>query len=265
LLTTDKRISEENAEALRKVKNAGYKVVLCSGRSPKSMERYVKQLGLEEEGDFYLGNHGGVIVDAFRDIKIEEKTIDQDKVRWFVEKGRKYCDLINVHLYKNDYFYIERREQSTAMYEKLTSMKAGVLVPDLMEYVDKGIAKALFISDCPGRVLEMKSQLENEGMPSGMRLVASSAYLLEYADDEINKGIAVNRLMEYLGIAMNEVICVGDSYNDISMINVAGLGIAVRNAEEEVKKAAGYITERTNDEHAIVEIVDKFLLNKENR
>lgn len=260
LLTTDKTISKANVEALTQARNSGCRVILCSGRSPKSMQRFVDVLNFRNPGDLYLGNHGGSVVDASTDQVIEEICIDSDRVRWFVEMGRKYQEKLNVHLYKGDYFYIERRVLSTDMYEKLTAMKAGILVPDLMEYVDKNILKALFISDQPGLVLNMKEELEEQNMPKGMKLVASSPYLLEYADDAINKGTAISRLMEKSGISMDDVICVGDSFNDISMIKAAGLGIAVKNAEEDVKNAADYVANSTNDESVFVEIVNKFLV-----
>lgn len=260
LLTTDKKISEINRQSILRAKSIGCKIILCSGRSPKSMQQYVDFLGLHSKGDYYLGNHGGTVVDASTEEVIKVHSIEPERIRWFVEMGRKYQDKMNVQLYRGDYFYVERRDSSTELYEKLTSMKAGILVQDLMALAEKDILKALFISIIPGYVLEVKDELEKQNMPMGMKLVASNEYLLEYADDSINKGVAVQKLMESMGIAMEEVICVGDSFNDITMIQKAGLGIAVQNAERSVKDIAKYVTERTNDNNAIAEIVDKFII-----
>lgn len=260
LLTTDKKITEENKKALMEARKSGCKIVLCSGRSPKSMQQYVDFLGFRDEGEYYLGNHGGVIVESSTDCVVEAYTIQDRYLKWFVEIGRKYSNMLNVHFYKDDYFMVERRVNSTKMYEKMTSMKAGVLVPDLLEVVNDDIQKALFIGEQPGYVLEVKEELEKQNMPEGMQLVASSPYLLEYADEMVDKGYAVKKLMGHMGIDMADVICVGDSFNDISMLRVAGMGVAVCNAEKEVKSVAGYVTESTNDEDAIVEIVNKFII-----
>lgn len=263
LLTTDKRISEKNEKALRKARELGVKIIFCSGRSQSRMRMYVDHFNFRDPGEYYIAFHGGMIVDAHTDQAIETHYVDPEILRWFVRLGRKYKDDLNVQLYKGERFYIERRDESTTMYESRTGNQKGILVPDFMEFIDDQIMKALFTSVVPGKVMSMKAELE-ETMPEGMSLVASSPYLLEYSDDRINKGICIEKLMKRLGITMEETICVGDSWNDISMIRKAGLGIAVQNAEEDVKAAADYITEHTCDEDAIAEIVEKFIFENEN-
>lgn len=261
LLTTDKKISKRNEEALRMARDKGCAIVLCSGRSQSRMKSFVDFLGFRNPGEYYMSVHGGVIIDAFTDEPVETHYIDKDKLRWFITMGRQYKDFINVHLYKDADFFIERRDASTDMYERLTELHKAIEVPDLLDFIDDTIIKALFISQKPGLIFELKPELEKT-MPSGMRLVASSPYLLEYSDNTINKGTAVRHLMERMQIPLEMVICVGDSYNDISMIETAGLGIAVRNAEQQVKAAADYVTTATNNEDALAEIVEKFVMGE---
>jgi P-type E1-E2 ATPase len=67
-------------------------------------------------------------------------------------------------------------------------------------------------------------------------------------------------MLETVGLSRENVICCGDGYNDISMIEYAGVGVAMQNAREEVKQVADYVTEKNNDQDGIVEVVEKFVL-----
>jgi hydroxymethylpyrimidine pyrophosphatase-like HAD family hydrolase len=73
-----------------------------------------------------------------------------------------------------------------------------------------------------------------------------------------DKAVAVDKLMKYLDIKKEKVICVGDSFNDLTMLRYAGKGVAMGNAQPEVKEAADYIAP-SNDEDGIVEVIRKFM------
>lgn len=83
---------------------------------------------------------------------------------------------------------------------------------------------------------------------------------LEHVAPGIDKGSAVRFLCEYTGIPLCNTIAAGDAENDISMIRAAHIGCAMRNAEEEVKQAADYITENDNNHDGVAEIIHKFVL-----
>jgi hydroxymethylpyrimidine pyrophosphatase-like HAD family hydrolase len=87
----------------------------------------------------------------------------------------------------------------------------------------------------------------------------SANNFLEFAPLGSNKATGLKVLSDYLGLDMNEVVAVGDNFNDMDMIMAAGLGIAVNNAVEEVKAIADYITQADNDNNAIKEVVEMVL------
>ena len=89
----------------------------------------------------------------------------------------------------------------------------------------------------------------------------SAPYFLEFTNKEVDKGKGLKKLGEYLGIKQEEMIACGDAGNDISMIKYAGLGVAMKNATDDVKEVSDYIT-LSNDEDGIAHIVNKFILNK---
>jgi len=88
----------------------------------------------------------------------------------------------------------------------------------------------------------------------------STDHLLEYCPLEATKGAGLISVCGYLGISPEETIAVGDQNNDISMLRAAGLGIAVANATDEAKEAADLVLDKTNDQNAIAEIINKFLI-----
>ena len=87
----------------------------------------------------------------------------------------------------------------------------------------------------------------------------SAPFFLEFTNKEVDKGLGLKKLGEYLNIKSDEMIACGDAGNDVSMVKYAGLGVAMENATEDVKKVANYITS-TNDEDGIVKVIQKFIL-----
>ena len=77
----------------------------------------------------------------------------------------------------------------------------------------------------------------------------------------VDKGIAVDKLIKHLDVKKDKVICVGDSHNDLLMLRQAGLGVAMGNAQAEVKEAADFIT-GSNDEDGILKVIQKFMTEK---
>lgn len=74
----------------------------------------------------------------------------------------------------------------------------------------------------------------------------------------MDKAYGLKHLLEILNIKREEMVCCGDSYNDISMIRFAGLGVAMANAQKKLKDSADYITERDNNHNGIVEVIERF-------
>ena len=83
---------------------------------------------------------------------------------------------------------------------------------------------------------------------------------MEYTPAGVSKGSAVRNLCQYLGIPLEHAVAVGDEWNDISMIQAAGIGAAVKNAVDAVKEAADYVTQRDHNLDAVAEVIDRFLL-----
>jgi len=92
------------------------------------------------------------------------------------------------------------------------------------------------------------------------RLFRSKPYFLEIMPPEADKGLALAHLAEILGVKQEEVMAIGDAGNDKHMIEWAGIGVAMANATEEVRKVANWVTTKTNDEDGFAEALRRFVL-----
>ena len=92
-----------------------------------------------------------------------------------------------------------------------------------------------------------------------MRVFRSEPYFLELVPKGIDKARSLSVLLEKLGMTKDEMIAVGDGFNDLSMIQYAGLGVAMANAQEVVKGNADFIT-LSNEEDGVAHVVEKFIL-----
>ena len=91
-----------------------------------------------------------------------------------------------------------------------------------------------------------------------MEIFRSEPCFLEVVPKDVDKAHSLKRLLKRLNIPREEVVCCGDSFNDITMIQFAGVGVAMANAQEELKQAADYVTRADNDHNGVVEVIEKF-------
>lgn len=121
------------------------------------------------------------------------------------------------------------------------------------------MSKAMFIEEAPE--LEVGIAKIPESFREKYHLVRSTPFYLEILNRDASKGNAVKELSEKLGIKQSEVICIGDQENDVTMLEFAGLGIAMGNAPERIKQLADYTTASNNDS-GVAKAIQKFVLDK---
>ena len=89
-------------------------------------------------------------------------------------------------------------------------------------------------------------------------ILRSAPYFIEILNTNVNKGNAVQKIAEHLKITPEKIMCIGDQDNDLAMLQYAGLGVAMGNAPEEIKKVAKFIT-LSNKEHGVAVAINKFI------
>mgnify|MGYP001815292193 CR=1 FL=1 len=136
-----------------------------------------------------------------------------------------------------------------------------VKVPDCKDAVlnnSEPLYKFLIISDRNKDLLDI---IDGLAKIEGLTACQSMPTLCDVMKEGVSKAFALQKLSESLGIMRKEIVAIGDQFNDIDLIEYAGLGIAVANAEDALKEKADIITISNNNEDAVSEAIENFLLN----
>jgi len=252
LLNDSLDISEGNIQAIKRAIELGVNVVFNSGRSNDSMVKYINKLKLFKDHE-YFASFNGARIDTVGGENIYLKNIAGPILKKLIDYGHKFD--LDTQFY-DDGMIVEKETTIIRNYVKHTNI-AFRIMPNIFD-IEKS-TKVLFNSPDIDKLNALKQLIELE-LKGQVNVFFSKPTYLEVLHIEANKGLVVKFLAEKLDIKQDEIIAVGDSFNDIFMIEYAGLGVAVRNARDEVKKTADYITQGTNNEDAIKEVIEKFII-----
>ncbi len=255
LLGSDLKISSRNEEALLAAIQKGVLVTIATGRMFSSTIPYVEQLGIDIPIITY---QGALIKNA-----LSHKTLLHIPIEWEVS-----MDLIRdskengyyIQGYIDDKYYMEEENEYSDFYHTISGRR-GIVVSDLEEYAQNREVTKFIIIDEPEKVLRLRDRYEDL-YGDRLQVTISKPQFLEFTHRDATKGKAIECLADMLDIDREAVIAVGDSYNDLSMIEFAGLGVAMGNAPDEVRKVADYVT-LSNDEAGVAHVIEKFILRSE--
>ena len=249
-LCDDRTIHPENLKAVEMMESMGVKIVLCSGRAFDSMKPFVDLLGIHQEDDMII-SFNGAMINRINGEEIFKRIVEGDVLEAIIRKGREHQ--ITTQLY-GDGFYVEKATSYAMDYERFSGLEMHV-VEDLTS-IDHSV-KVLF-NHTPGSKLESLRLDLLENFSEEMNIFYSKASYIEVLNKEADKGKAVAYVAKVFGIDQSEVLTMGDGFNDISMLEYAGIGVVVANAHDDVKIHADYVTNRTNNEGALFEVFQKF-------
>lgn len=252
LLGEDLSISERNKSAICKAVEQGVKVTLASGRATQSVAHYLDILGLKIP---VISYQGARVTDTATGKVMFKKEIDRESALPVIE----YSQKVGVHcnVFVDNTIYIRRMGKWAKYYNTMSPNVPMKETSDLEGIVKETAIKLIYIDDRK-RLEEIKPGIE-EIMPEDLIAFYSKPNFLEFTNKNATKGEAVKFLAEHFGIKREEVIAIGDTYNDISMIEYAGLGVCMENGTETVKKIADYVT-LSNVEDGVAHVIEKFIL-----
>lgn len=253
LLTTEKVISPKTKQALLNAQKNGIKLCVASGRLPYGVKPYAEELDVLNNGGYYLGFNGGAVLNSGNEL-IGTTYLDSKYIEPVYEVLRPTNVTTMVH--KGDIIYADRKVNDYTHIEPDVIGLPLNLVDDIAEFVDWKLHKILLCGE-PGELKEVESKLKAK-FADDVDIYLSAPWFLEVMPNGVNKGLGVEKVCADMGISMDEVMAFGDNYNDIPMLEMAGLGIAMGNAEDEVKNSADYVTD-TCDLDGIAKALGKFL------
>jgi Cof subfamily protein (haloacid dehalogenase superfamily) len=254
LLCDDFTISRRTFAAVKAARELGVKITLATGRMPCSARPYARQLALETP---MINYHGAMIQNAINgDIffrKVIPVNLAEEMVRFLQEKD------FYVQVYLKDRVLAQELNKYSDIYQQIASVQVEQY--DLLQLLRdeaEGVEKMLVISE--EEALEDLRLLLTRHYGQRVHITKSKPIFLEITEITVNKGAALANLAAYYGIDREEVMAVGDSYNDIEMLEYAGLGVAMGNARPDVQAKAQVVT-GTNQEDGVAQALERYVLD----
>ena len=251
LTDSKKRISERTKESIDKFMAAGGTVALASGRPTFGVMPVAKILKLDKKGGYILSYNGGCFLDCKNNKQLFMKELTHEYLPILEKQAKEFG--INLMTYNGDKAYALDIDEQYYMIEININHFIRVKADPLTPKITFPIIKCLMTAD--GDYLakvekEMKKYWEGK-----LNIVRSEPYFLEVTEVGIDKASTITNMVKKIGKSVDNLICCGDGFNDLSMIRAAGIGVAMANAQERVRAAADYIT-KSNDEDGIVDVVE---------
>ncbi|GAA0753085.1 Cof-type HAD-IIB family hydrolase [Clostridium sartagoforme] len=265
LLNSNHEISERNKETLRQAKKLGVNIAITTGRLFGSARYYSNLIGIENTP--VIASNGAYIKTNYEDIPILENSIPKEIAIEIYKIIKKH----NLKINFNSWDTLMREDEVpddhayTIMNKQLPEDKKVKFIINsdfisAIESFDGKILKGIVIErENLDNLWAAKDELK-EIFGDKLHVVSSGTDNIEIMIGTTSKGNAVAHLADILNVTAEEVMCIGDSENDISMLKFAGIGVAMGNGLQITKDIADYITD-TNDNDGVAKAVEHFVLN----
>lgn len=252
LLSDDYQLSGETKDAIHSAKQAGLEIVLCSGRAPRSVFPIMEELGMH---GFLITHNGAVTTHSETREVMDEQGFYMDSLFGVVD----YCRQTGIHTDFCTAFemYTEKidSQELQGLYEKYHMVPK--IVKDAREVKEKLVKFTLFSSNAI--LSHAQGDLQKMNLP--LQAIRSGPTFIDILHRHASKGMALKSLARRLGIPMQHTIAIGNYYNDVDMMRVAGVGVAVSNAPEDVQRQADLVVGSNND-NGVAEALRQLVIDK---
>ncbi|NEZ50041.1 Cof-type HAD-IIB family hydrolase [Clostridium botulinum] len=256
LLNSDKKLSRENIATINEAMKRGIRVAICTGRPYSGIEPYASEIGLCNEDEYIISQNGSYVSNGNDTKTISAKYLKEQEVNeilsYLQEKN------VGIVLVTDKEYLAYNCEINEEM-----NHDAALVFKEIKKFdVNKNNIEDLkllkiMIMDKADKIDELTKNMD-KSITSNFYVVRSMPYLIEIMAKNIDKGYGLLKLARYLNIKDEEIMVIGDELNDIGMFRVAGMGVAMANANEEIKKLADFIT-LSNDENGVSYAINYFM------
>ena len=249
LLNTKKELTENTRRVLREAIDAGILVLMATGRPYTGIPAELRNFpGIH----YALTSNGARVLDTDHNKLLIEQLLPMESAKKALRIFEKYDTLSEIYFDGQGY-----ADPNMWNYVRTTR----IAVPDIQDVIIKenrsmDKVQALF-ADMEERAAAWKELSELKEL----ELVGSLSYNIEINAAGVNKGTALVALGEMLGIPRESIMACGDGDNDVHLLREVGFGVAMANAQPQVKEAADYIT-ASNDEDGVARAIEKFALHR---
>ena len=254
LTNSKKEITPFTRQTLIEAQRKGMRLVLASGRPTYGILPLAEMLEMDKYNGYILAFNGGKIIECSTNKVIYEQALPDDVLPLLYQRSTEAGAAILS--YNGPKILTESPEDEYVEYEaflnKMEIQATDNFLGDLPHPADKCLAVGK-----PDLLVWLEEDLKKE-IGERINIYRSEAFFLELVPKGIDKAASISRLLKEIGVEREEVIAMGDGFNDLSMIQYAGMGVAMINAQDAVKAEADVITVHNNDEDGVA----RFLLEE---
>jgi len=258
LLSNQEKISSTNLEYIKKARDRGVKIIITTGRSYASAKGYIEKIAMNDPVITYNGAliHDGNKV--LRRITLEDETLqeiikllkDMDYAPIIYDERNKYYETFGK--FTEDFLEFSKGfERELIKVNNITDKKWKDIIR---------LSVVVGEHDIPLLHSELKKNFGEAIKTMDTYFLGWNFWIFEILNKDCSKSKGLNFLCNQYGMNQDEVIAVGDNNNDLDMITWAGLGVAMKNGLVDVLREADYVTEKSNDEDGVAEVIEKFIL-----
>ena len=252
ILTDKCRVSEKDRKTLRKLHKSGIIIVISSGRMTECIRPFAKMIGLDVP---IVGYNGAMVNDSNK---------SGNKVICHKPLEAKYSNQIIDYTIKHNYFlnfyYMDKLYAYAGLnlrkYSRLYSNQTGAkyhFITNAEWMKNKKPTKLLIVTE-PGQRDKLYHEFYRR-FNRNINVMKTNPEYLEFMNKHADKGTGIKSLAERYNVNRDEIICFGDNDNDVPMLEFAGTGVAVANANNKAKSAADIVLKATNNQNPITEFM----------
>ena len=256
LLNNEREISKRTLSALLKVQQMGVRIVLASGRPTYGLMPLAKTLELGNYGGFILSYNGCQIIKAQNGEILFERRINPEMLPYLEKKARK--NGFAIFTYHDDTIIADNPENEYIQSEALLNNLKVIKEEEFSIAIDFAPCKCMLVSDDEKALVGLEEHWKRR-LNGALDVFRSEPYFLEVVPCGIDKANALGALLEQLKMKREDIIAIGDGVCDVTMLQLAGLGVAMGHAQDSVKVCADYVT-ASNEEDGVAQAVEKIIL-----
>lgn len=256
ILESGKKISARNIAAVQKMVDAGITVTIATGRMYSAALPIAKELGVNVP----IITYDGALIKSVEGEILHCEYLPADlivEITNFFEQRGWY-----LQNYSEDLLYCAVANDLTALYEKAIKVNCNAVGWDGMKKLTKDVCKLLAITHSAEKTVEIISELRAK-FAGKIEVTQSHPQFAEIINYGVSKAAAVKILAEKLNIKRSEVMAIGDSENDLPMLQAAGQSVAMGNANEKIKAACTFVTGNCADD-GFADAVENFVFGENN-
>ena len=254
LLNDDLVISDYTKQVISNAQRSGIKIVIASGRPTPAILPYAEELRLADYNGYVISYNGAIAHRCDSNEEIFRCTLTWDNIDLLTSVYKEKSAFI--HTYIDDRVVTPEHNPHTDFEGQLTGMPV-VKVDDFRAQIQQEVVKILLLEE-PTRLKQIEVELRPL-IGDSMSMNISKPFFLEFTNKRVDKSKTIDFLCGLENINKQDVMAIGDSYNDITMIRDCGLGVAMLNGPMDVKKYAAHIT-HCNNTDGVATAINRFAL-----